>query len=65
MRALADAPASPSLLADILETRGVYGVEPLRTLAGYRRTNNSVFFGQNVIHRGQGKICVGNQSGDT
>lgn len=31
------------------------GVEPLRTLATYRRRNNQIFFGQNLIHNGNGK----------
>jgi len=38
---------------------GETGVEPLRTLARYRRVSNKVFFGQNVIHRGRGTIAVG------
>jgi len=35
------------------------GKEPLRTLMKYRRQGNKVMFGQNVIHRGQGEIRVG------
>jgi uncharacterized protein YcbX len=33
--------------------------EPLRTLAGYRRRDNKVYFGQNLIHRGTGLINTG------
>lgn len=33
--------------------------EPLRTLAGYRRQNNKVMFGQNVMHYGTGMLRVG------
>jgi len=33
--------------------------EPLRTLATYRRRENQVFFGQNLIHRGYGTLTVG------
>jgi uncharacterized protein len=35
------------------------GREPLRTLAGYRRWNGQVWFGQNVIHRGTGRLRAG------
>jgi uncharacterized protein len=34
-------------------------VEPLRTLATYRRVNGKVYFGQNVVHQGTGRITVG------
>ncbi len=37
------------------------GVEPLRTLAGYRRVAGKVYFGQNVVHRGTGRLTVGAQ----
>jgi uncharacterized protein YcbX len=35
------------------------GPEPLRTLLGYRRRGNKVYFGQNLIHDGQGRLEVG------
>ncbi len=35
------------------------GVEPLKTLATYRRTAAGVIFGQNLIHLNQGTIRVG------
>lgn len=38
---------------------GERGVEPLRTLATYRRSNGKVWFGQNVIHSGTGRLRVG------
>ncbi len=34
-------------------------VEPLRTLAGYRKVDGEVMFGQNVVHRGTGELIVG------
>lgn len=37
----------------------VIGTEPNRTLAGYRRFNGKVHFGQNLIHRNGGVIRVG------
>ncbi len=35
------------------------GPEPLKTLAGYRRQGNKVFFGQNLLHNGPGFLEVG------
>lgn len=45
------------------ETRASYGVEPLRTLATFRRIagGGAVYFAQNAIHRGQGSIAVGDE----
>jgi hypothetical protein len=37
--------------------------EPLRTLAGYRRQDNQVMFGQNVMHYGTGILKVGDAVG--
>lgn len=38
---------------------GEAGHEPLRTLAGYRRSEGKVWFGMNLIHDGQGWLSVG------
>ena len=35
------------------------GVEPLRTLATYRKVGGEVRFGQNVVHLGTGRLSVG------
>ena len=35
------------------------GLEPLRTLATYRRRDGKVYFGQNVVHEGTGRVAVG------
>lgn len=35
------------------------GMEPIKTLSTYRRLDQSVFFGQNLVHRGIGRIEVG------
>jgi len=35
------------------------GSEPLRTLARYRRRDGKVFFGQNAVHQGLGRLRVG------
>lgn len=36
------------------------GREPLATLNRYRRQGNQVFFGQNLVHEGSGRLYVGN-----
>lgn len=38
---------------------GERGVEPLRTLMTYRRRDNRVYFGQNLLHDGVGELRVG------
>ena len=38
---------------------GVIGVEPLRTLAGYRRQGKAVLFGQHLHVLGHGMLTVG------
>ncbi len=35
------------------------GSEPLKTLSGYRRRGNQVFFGQNLLHDGPGELRLG------
>jgi hypothetical protein len=35
------------------------GKEPLKTLAGYRRRGNQVYFGQNLLHDGPGELALG------
>jgi uncharacterized protein YcbX len=41
------------------QATGERGVEPLRTLATYRRVGGKVMFGQNAVHFGAGRLCVG------
>jgi uncharacterized protein len=38
---------------------GERGKEPLRTLATYRKHGSKVFFGQNLVHSGVGRLSVG------
>lgn len=35
------------------------GKEPLKTLATYRMAHNKIYFGQNLLHQGEGDIQVG------
>jgi uncharacterized protein len=41
------------------ETGEIAGKEPLKTLATYRKVNNKIFFGQNIITRNTGTLQVG------
>jgi uncharacterized protein YcbX len=41
------------------QTTAERGKEPLRTLATYRRRGSEVFFGQNLVHHGCGRLSVG------
>jgi uncharacterized protein YcbX len=47
------------ILTTINPLTGTKGAEPLKTLATYRRANNKIYFGQNVIAQGQDEIRVG------
>jgi hypothetical protein len=37
------------------------GLEPLRTLATYRKRDGQVMFGQNVVHEGVGRLRIGDR----
>jgi uncharacterized protein YcbX len=37
------------------------GNEPLKTLSGYRKKNNKVYFGEYLLHKGTGTINIGDQ----
>lgn len=54
-------PCSRCVITTVNPETGEYSTnrEPLRTLASYRRRENQVFFGQNLIHRGSGTLTVG------
>ena len=45
----------------INQDNGVIAKEPLKTLALYRKKNNKVYFGQNLLHQGEGIVQVGDQ----
>jgi len=52
-------PCSRCVIPTIDLETGEKGVEPIKTLAGYRMRENKIFFGQNVIAEGEGRIEVG------
>ncbi|MBR0567400.1 MOSC domain-containing protein [Azoarcus sp. L1K30] len=52
-------PCSRCAIPTIDPATGLRGPEPLRTLTTYRRHGNMVFFGQNLIHDGPGRLETG------
>jgi uncharacterized protein len=52
-------PSARCVVTTTNQETGVAGKEPLKTLATYRSKNNKVYFGQNVLMKGEGKINVG------
>lgn len=60
VRATAVKPCARCVTTIVDQATGERGKEPLRTLATYRRRGDGeVYFGQNVIHAGEGRISVG------
>ena len=54
-------PCSRCIMTTIDEQSLKYGKEPLKTLSSYRRNEYGVCFGQNLVHRGQGSIELGDE----
>ena len=54
-------PCARCVLTTVNQQTGLKGHEPLRTLASYRTINKKVMFGQNLIHKGNGTIHVGDE----
>jgi uncharacterized protein len=52
-------PCDRCVLTTTDQATGERGLEPLRTLATYRRRDGKVYFGQNVVHEGTGRLGVG------
>jgi uncharacterized protein YcbX len=54
-------PCSRCVLTTINQEDGVKGQEPLKTLATYRKEQNKILFGQNLLHRNTGSIQTGDR----
>jgi uncharacterized protein YcbX len=54
-------PCGRCVVTTINQNDGTVSEEPLRTLSGYRKNNNKVNFGQNVLVTAPGKIKVGDE----
>src|SRR5262249_19187395 len=52
-------PCDRCVITTVNQSTGDKGIEPLRTLATYRKSEAGVIFGQNLVHQGTGSIYVG------
>lgn len=52
-------PCSRCAIPSIDPETGLRGPEPLRTLMSYRRRDNKIYFGQNLVHEGVGRLEAG------
>lgn len=49
------------IVITIDQNNAISAKEPTKTLASYRRNNNNIYFGQNVVHSATGSISVGDE----
>lgn len=54
-------PCARCVLTTVNQDTGEKGIEPLATLSTYRKTDNKVLFGQNIIAIDHGKISEGDE----
>ncbi len=52
-------PCARCVITTVNQNTGVASAEPLKTLAGFRRRDGKVLFGQNLTHASQGTIAIG------
>lgn len=52
-------PCARCVITTVNQNTGVASAEPLKTLAGFRRRDGKVLFGQNLAHASQGTIAIG------
>jgi len=54
-------PCARCSVITIDQESGTAGKEPLKTLSGYRKRNNKIYFGQNLIHQDEGTISLNDE----
>lgn len=54
-------PCSRCIVTTIEQSTGKKGLEPLQTLATYRKQEKGIMFGQNLIHQNNGILQVGDE----
>jgi len=54
-------PCKRCVLITVDQETATKGTEPLATLSKFRRRDNGVYFGQNIIPTGTGKISIGDE----
>jgi uncharacterized protein YcbX len=52
-------PCSRCTIVNVDPDGGTRGTEPLATLATFRTKDRQIFFGQNLVHAGEGELSVG------
>jgi len=53
-------PCARCVMTTIDQQSGAKAKEPLTTLSTYRKKNNKILFGQNLLYKGRGAIAIGN-----
>lgn len=54
-------PCGRCMVTTIDQDKAIAGKEPLSTLSSYRTVNNKVNFGQNILHKGIGRISINDE----
>jgi uncharacterized protein YcbX len=54
-------PCARCVMIGVDQQTAIVNAEPLKTLSGYRKANNKIYFGQNLIHHGDGIVTVGDE----
>lgn len=54
-------PCARCIVTTISQETAQIGKEPLKTLSTYRKFSNKILFGQNLLHKGEGIIRVGDK----
>ncbi|MGI4806364.1 MAG: MOSC domain-containing protein [Janthinobacterium lividum] len=54
-------PCARCPVINIDQESGLTDKEPTKTLAGFRKKNNKIYFGQNLVHDGEGSISIGDE----
>jgi hypothetical protein len=54
-------PCARCVVTTIDQQKAEKGKEPLKTLSSYREKNNKIYFGQNLLHKGNGLIQKGDE----
>lgn len=49
------------VMTGVNQDNATTGAEPLKTLATYRKRNNKIYFGQNLVYQGSGTLQIGDK----
>ncbi len=54
-------PCARCPVINIDQESGISSKEPTKIMAGYRKKNNKIYFGQNLVHDGEGSLNLGDE----